>query len=142
MPRPPLVGDPRLRLGNASRGGLLAKDVRPLLGFRNRLRLVAFRKPIAGLAWWLSPAPSVHSFGVKAPLRALCLNAEMRVIQVLELPPWRAMATPAGTAAALLQPAEPWLEVQPGDRLEWLQSQPRLEDRADWLHQEEAAELP
>lgn len=136
MPRPDMVEDQRLRLGNARRGGLVAREVIPLKSRSARFRQAFGRKLQAEQALLLLPAPSVHSFGARCPLRILFLSAEMKVMQDAHLQPWRALPSPDGAAMALILNAANRSRAEVGDVLEWLHGQPRLPERADWLEQE------
>lgn len=133
MPRPEPVADARWRLGNATRGGLVARDVRFLRTRWQRFRAAWGRRlqPEQGL--FLAPAPAVHAFGARQDLLVLYLDERDRVLRVQRLARWRAAAAPPGTAAALLLGAERAAPAAEGDQLEWLAPQPRLPGRADWL---------
>jgi len=133
MPRPGLVDDGRLRAGNASRGGLVAREVRLLRSRLGRLRQAFARRLGRQGALFLAPAPAVHAWGRRRPLRVLFLDAGNRVLEVDTLAPWTARPAPRGTRAALLLRGDNPVQVRAGDRIEWLRPQPRLEDRAEWL---------
>ncbi|RMH00931.1 MAG: hypothetical protein D6702_12675 [Planctomycetota bacterium] len=130
MSRPPLVADGRLRCGNASRGGLLARDLVVLESRLARFRQAAFRRlgPDQGL--FLEPAPAVHSFFAREALVVVFLDRERRVQAVVDLPRFRALPAPAGSRSAMLLPASTAaLRPRPGDRLELLAAQPRAPGR-------------
>ena len=132
MERPPFQEDGRLRLGNASRGGLVARDVLVLRSRWQRARMAWFRKLEPGQAL-LVAAPVVHSLGAGHAFRVVHLDARDRILGEVALPRWRTVAAPAGTPWSLmLRPDNP-AELRPGDRLEWLPTQPRMTGRADWL---------
>ncbi len=125
MSRPAPVADGRLRCGNASRGGLLAHELRRLDSRGGRFRQAAFRRLGEGEALWLEPALAVHSFFAAGPLRVVFVDAGLRVLAVARLPRFRALPAPAGAAAALIQPDGAGEAPLPGDRLELLRAQPR-----------------
>lgn len=133
MPRPEHVADGRLRIGNASRGGLVARDVLWLRTRWQRFALAWARRPDRHGGLFLAPAPAVHSFGAGGGLRVLVLESSLHVLEVRLLPPWRAAPLPPPAQAALLLAEDNPAAVQAGDRLEWLAPQPRLPGRADWL---------
>ena len=60
MERPPFQEDGRLLLGNASRGGLVAREVLVLRSRWQRMRLAWFRRLGPGQALLIG-APAVHS---------------------------------------------------------------------------------
>ena len=134
MERPELVEDGRLRLGNATRGGLVAREVRILESRWQRMRLAFARSLSTEAAWFLAPAHGVHSLGARHPLRVVLLDAQLTVVELVALAPWR--THPGGSPAAVLLHASNPAVVERGDRLEWLAGQPRLEGRADWLEEQ------
>jgi hypothetical protein len=136
MARPGLVADPRLRVGNASRGGLVCQDLLVLQGRWARVRLAWGHRWADQQALLLSPADAVHSFGARnasgspAGLRVHFLDHEWQVLASEILPKRRAKPSPDGcTAALLLSPEAPALTA--GDRLELIRAQPRFADRLD-----------
>lgn len=133
MQRPPLHEDGRLRVGNASRGGLLAREVIVLRSRWQRARQAAWRRLHRDQALFLAPAPAVHTLAARHSIRLIFLDAHDRVIGQILLPPWRNARAPSGSAAALFLHSANDALVEDGDKLEWLVSQPRLEERADWL---------
>lgn len=135
MPRPEQVADGRLRVGNASHGGLVASEVLWLRTRGQRFRMACGRRLELQQGLFLAPAPAVHAFGARHDLRVLFLDRNSRVLAVELLRRWRARPSPAGTAAALLLHPENPVRAEVGHRLEWLAPQPRLPGRADWLEQ-------
>ncbi len=135
MERPPLETGP-LRLGNASAGGLVAREVRVLDRRRSRWRLAWGRRLEPGQALWLAPAPLVHGFGARGPWEVAFLDDGLRVLGLAELRPWRILTAPAGGFSALLRPPASPGRLRPGDQLEWILPQPRLPDRDAWLRAE------
>lgn len=136
MARPGLVDDQRLRVGNASRGGLVCQDLLVIQGRWARVRQAWGHRWLDQQALLLSPADAVHSFGARslngpgAGLRVHFLNAEWQVLASETLPKRRAKPSPEGcTAALLLSPDAP--AVIAGDRLELIRPQPRFADRDD-----------
>jgi hypothetical protein len=136
MARPGLVDDERLRVGNASRGGLVCQELLVLEGRWARFRQAWGHRWRDQQALLLSPADAVHSFGARsmngrrAGLRVHYLDAEWQVLASEILPKRRSTPCPEGCAAALLlSPEAPALLA--GDRLELIRPQPRFADRLD-----------
>ncbi len=136
MARPGLVDDQRLRVGNASRGGLVCQELLLLDGRWARFRQAWGHRWRDQQALLLSPADAVHSFGArsmsgtKAGLRVHFLDDAWQVIASEIVPKRRSMPCPDRCVAALLLPPEaPSLPV--GDRLELIRPQPRFADRHD-----------
>lgn len=138
--RPPEIDDGRWRCGNASRGGLLATEVRLLDNRWARLRQAAGRRLRAGQGLWLQPALAVHAFFAGGPLLVVFVDPGWRALEVAMLPRGRARPAPKGACAALILPAGTSEPPRPGDRLELLRTQPRAPDRA--RHAAPAAEDP
>ncbi|MBC8329206.1 MAG: hypothetical protein H8E31_10720 [Planctomycetes bacterium] len=133
MRRPPPVEDGRLRCGNASRGGLLARDLERLESRWARFRQAAGRRLEAESGLWLEPALAVHSFFAPHPLWAVYLDGSLRVLTAVRLARFRALPAPPGAAAALLLPPDLAAPPRPGDQLELLRGQPRDPARPDGL---------
>jgi hypothetical protein len=136
MARPGLIDDQRLRVGNASRGGLVCQDLLVIQGRWARFRLAWGHRWLDQQALLLSPAHAVHSFGArsssgaKAGLQVHFLDADWQVLASETLAKRRAKPSPDGcTAALLLSPEAPALLA--GDRLELIRPQPRFADRDD-----------
>lgn len=128
MPRPELVDDARIKVGNASRGGLICSDLILLESRWNRFRQAWGHRWQEGQAMLLAPADAVHSFGARESLRVHFLDEHWRVLASEVLARRRARPTPPGTAVALLLPGSA-AEQPAGDQLELLGAQPRLPDR-------------
>ncbi len=133
MSRPVTVDDGRLRCGNASRGGLVAREVLRLDGRWARFRQAAGRRLEAEQGLLLEPALAVHSFFARRPLQVVFVDAALKVLACERLPRFRALPAPAAAAAALLLPEDLPAMPQIGDRLELLRGQPRDPGRADGL---------
>lgn len=136
MARPGLVDDQRLRVGNASRGGLVCQELIVLQGRWARFRQAWGHRWLDQQALLLSPADAVHSFGArssqgaKAGLRVHFLDADWQVLASEILARRRSLPCPDRCAAALLLcPEAPALLA--GDRLELIRPQPRFADRLD-----------
>ena len=136
MARPGLIDDPQLRIGNASRGGLVCQDLLVLESRWARFRQAWGKSWQPHDALLLSPADAVHSFGARtatgrrAGLRVHSLDSDWVVIASEFLPARRSRPCPSGCAAAILMDSDsPALQV--GDRLELLRPQPRFADRAN-----------
>lgn len=142
MPRPPAEEDAPLRVGNASRGGLVCTRLTPLRSRWQCFRQAWRRRWTDGEALLLAPVVSVHAFGTRGGLRVHFLDADWRVLASVHLPRRRALPAPDGARAALLLP--PTQPEQPaGDRLETLGPQPRFPDRAaDPPHDHSAGDPP
>ena len=136
MARPGLVDDQRLRVGNASRGGLVCQELLVLQGRWARVRQAWGHRWRDQQALLLSPADAVHSFGSrstsgsKAGLRVHFLDADWQVLASESLPKRRSKPCPTGCVAALLLCPEAPALLE-GDRLELIRPQPRFADRLD-----------
>lgn len=65
----------------------------------------------------LAPCSSIHTLGMRAAIDVVFLDADLRVLRVVDsLPPWR-FATARGARAVLELPAGT-TAVSPGERLE------------------------
>ncbi len=143
MARPPIQDDGRLRCGNASRGVLVARDVRILRGRWDRFRQGWGRPLPEGSALYLAPALAVHGCGSADPLRVLFLDESDRVLAAAALRPWEFRPAPGGChAALLLPPGRKPIPALPGDRLEWLRGQPRIPGRGETPAPHPASEAP
>ena len=71
-------------------------------------------RPVAPLL--LAPARSVHTFGMRAPIDVVFLDAELRVVRATTLRPRRIAA--ARRAVAVLELPAGTADVRPGDRYE------------------------
>ena len=82
------------------------------------LGLLALPPLRAGEGVWLSPAASIHTWGMRYPISVFFVDAEGQVLRVLpRVPPWRVALAPRGTrAVAELPVGAPLPEV--GDWLE------------------------
>jgi len=126
MPRPDAKADSPLRVGNASRGGLVCSNLLVLEGRWARFKQSWGHRWREDQALLLTPADAVHSFGApKDGLRIHYLDESWQVIGSEVMARRRSRPCPAGTHAALILPGlAPNQEV--GDRLEVLGPQPRL----------------
>lgn len=130
MPRPPLAEEEPLRVGNASRGGLVCRQLTLLVRRRDRFRQAWRRRWAEGEALLLSPVDAVHSFGARQGIRVHFLDMRWRVLQSLRLPRRRALQAPPHSHAALILPHD--APEQPvGDQFEVLGPQPRIPERAE-----------
>ena len=132
MERPPFQEDGRLLLGNASRGGLVAREVLVLRSRWQRMRLAWFRRLGPGQALLIG-APAVHSLGARHAFRVVHIDGEDRVLGEVLLPRWRSAAAPGNAPWSLMLHTDNPAVLRAGDRLEWLLPQPRMPERADWL---------
>jgi hypothetical protein len=127
MARPAKITDSRLKVGNASRGGLLCSHLTPLKGRWSHLRQAWRHRFAQGEALLLQSAPSVHSWGQPQGLVAIFLDADWCVLQSQQMQPRRWLSAPSHAQFVLLLPALPAkFQLQPGDRLELIGAMPRL----------------
>ncbi len=133
MSRPEKIDPGRFLIGNATRGGLVARGVILLQSRWQRARMAFGRSlPVEGGLFLPSPA-GIHSLGARHGLRVLFLDRGMRVFDEAPLPPWRTLPAPRPAWAALLLHERNPAVVRTEDRLEWIGAQPRIADRAAWL---------
>jgi hypothetical protein len=117
----------RLKVGNASRGGLLCGQLTPLRGRWARFRQAWRYRFAPGEALLLQPVHSVHSWGAGFELQVIFLNSKWRVLACHCLPPNHTLSAPGHAQIALLMPAlASTLQPQPGDLLELIGAMPRL----------------
>ncbi len=81
---------------------LCPRVVRPRGFWQRHLGLLA-RAPLAqGEGLWLQPCGSVHTWGVRQRIDLLFLDPEHRVLRwVADVPPWRVVTAPRGTASVV-----------------------------------------
>ncbi|MFQ5748915.1 MAG: hypothetical protein ACE5H3_05590 [Planctomycetota bacterium] len=133
MPRPEKVDPARCLIGNATRGGLVARGVTLLSTRWQRARMLFGRKLSVESGLFLPSPAGIHSLGARHGLRVLFLGKGMRVFFVAPRPPWRTLRPPSPAWAALFLHERNPAVVRPEDRLEWIGAQPRIEERAAWL---------
>lgn len=95
-----------------------ARLIRPANWLATGLGLL-IRPPLQpGEALWLQPCGSIHTWGMRYPIDALFLDADLRILRVAPaIRPWRVALAPRGTRSVIELPAGAARGLGAGDRL-------------------------
>lgn len=82
---------PRYAVENLSRGSLLAHDVRVAgSSVERRKGLLGLDRLEEGVGIWIAPCEAIHTCGMRMPIDAVFLDANLAVCKIsTQLPPWR-----------------------------------------------------
>jgi uncharacterized membrane protein (UPF0127 family) len=95
------------RVSNPARGTVLAERCRVARSMRDRtVGLLGTSALGAGQGLWIERSPSIHMFFMRYPIDAVFVDADDRVVRVVErLRPWRIVAWVRGARDCIELPA-------------------------------------